>query len=144
MKEKICVFCGHKIVFDKDTEDRVYATLADLIQNEGYNTFYSGGMGEFDQICESAVRKLKKDYPHIKLYRVIYKYKTNLDAVREIVDDIILPELEGFHYKEMILKRNEWMIDSSDAVLCYIRRDFGGAYKTMKHAEKNGKMIINL
>lgn len=143
MIEKVCTFCGHRIV-KSDIEDKVYSALEDLIKNENYNTFYSGGMGEFDQICESAVRRLKKEYPHIKLYRVIYKYKTNLDAVREIVDDIILPELEGFHYKEMILKRNEWMIDSSDAVLCYIRRDFGGAYKTMKHAEKSGKMIINL
>ena len=144
MKEKICTFCGHKLVADNDTEDRVYSALSTLIKTENYNAFYSGGMGEFDEICENAIRKLKREHPHIKLYRVIYKYKPNLDAIKELVDDIILPELEGFHYKEMILKRNEWMIDSSDAVLCYIRRDFGGAYKTMKHAEKSGKMIINL
>ena len=144
MKEKICTFCGHRLVFDSDTADRVYTILSDLIKTENYNAFYSGGMGEFDEICESAVQKLKQEYPHIKLYRVIYKYKPNLDAIKELVDDIILPELDEFHYKELIIKRNQWMIDSADAVLCYVRRESGGAYKTMKCAEKIGKRLINV
>lgn len=142
MKEKICVFCGHRIVTDDDMEEKVYKILSDFIKNKNYTSFYSGGMGEFDKLCEQTVQRLKKEYSHIKLYRVIYKYKTNLDNIKEIVDDIIIPELNDFHYKEMITKRNEWMVDFSDIVLCYIRREYGGAYKMMRYAQKKNMEII--
>ncbi|MBE7015413.1 MAG: DUF1273 domain-containing protein [Ruminococcaceae bacterium] len=144
MKEKICTFCGHRMVANDELEEKIYTVLSDLIKNKKYTSFYSGGMGEFDEICERTVRMLKKEYSNIKLYRVAYKYKTNLNSVVEMVDDIIIPELENFHYKEMIIKRNEWMINFSDIVLCYIRREYGGAYKMMKYAKKQNKEIIYL
>ena len=131
------------MVANDELEEKIYTVLSDLIKNKKYTSFYSGGMGEFDEICERTVRMLKKEYSNIKLYRVAYKYKTNLNSVVEMVDDII-PELENFHYKEMIIKRNEWMINFSDIVLCYIRREYGGAYKMMKYAKKQNKEIIYL
>jgi len=132
------------MVANDELEEKIYTVLSDLIKNKKYTSFYSGGMGEFDEICERTVRMLKKEYSNIKLYRVAYKYKTNLNSVVEMVDDIIIPELENFHYKEMIIKRNEWMINFSDIVLCYIRREYGGAYKMMKYAKKQNKEIIYL
>ena len=102
-------------------------------------------MGEFDMMCERTVRKLKNEgHSHIKLYRIIYKYKVNMDDIMEMVDEIIFPELNHFHYKELIVKRNEWMVDCSDIVLCYIRRDHGGAYKMAKYAKKKGKDLVCL
>ena len=48
------------------------------------------------------------------------------------------------HPKLAITKRNEWMAEQADLVLCYIERENGGAYKAVKFAEKLGKEIINL
>ena len=31
-----------------------------------------------------------------------------------------------------------------DLLLCYVYKDYGGAYDMKKHAEKNGTEIINL
>lgn len=36
------------------------------------------------------------------------------------------------------------MVDRSDLVICYIQHKSGGAYKTIKYAEEQGKVIINL
>ena len=36
------------------------------------------------------------------------------------------------------------MVDRSDLVVFFVERETGGAYQTMRYAEKNGKTIINL
>lgn len=144
MNEKICAFCGHRMVADYDLEERVLFVLSKMIRYESYTSFYSGGMGEFDNICERAVRKLKKEYPYIKLYRVIYKYKKGLEDVRSIVDDIIIPDLGDVYYKKAISLRNQWMAEVADAVLCYIRKEYGGAYIMMKYAKKVNAEIVML
>ena len=48
------------------------------------------------------------------------------------------------HPKLAITKRNEWMAEQADLILCYIERESGEAYKAVKFAEKLGKEIINL
>ena len=44
---------------------------------------------------------------------------------------------------KVILKRNFWMVDKSEYVISYVYREFGGAYKTLKYAQKTGKNIIS-
>ena len=48
------------------------------------------------------------------------------------------------HPKVAITKRNEWMVEQADLVLCYIERESGGAYKAIQYAKKLDKEIINL
>ena len=139
---KICCFCGHRSIITENLENILEYTLTDLIENQGYDTFYSGGMGEFDKLCERVIRKLKRKFPYIHLCLIIYKYKNNFD--KDYYDECILPDLEGVHYKRAITERNKWMIKKSDLILCYIYKDHSGAYDTMKYAEKNKKNIINL
>ena len=38
--------------------------------------------------------------------------------------------------------RNRWMIDHSDIVLIYTKRNYGGAYESRRYAEKIGKEIV--
>lgn len=142
MNEKICLFCGHRIVTTEKLEEKIYVNLYNLIENYGYNAFYSGGMGEFDIMCEQAIRKLKIVYPDIRLYRIVYRYKTDMESIKKLVDEIIIPDLGDAYYKKIIDLRNRWMVDMSQCVLCYINKNYGGAYKTMKYAETLGKDII--
>ena len=48
------------------------------------------------------------------------------------------------HPKLAITKRNEWMAEQADLILCYIERESGGAYKAVQYAKKLGKEVINL
>ena len=60
-------------------------------------------------------------------------------------DNIIVPfELAGVHYKSVITKRNRWLVDNSDWLIAFVYRDFGGAYTTLRYAEKKGLQIVNL
>ena len=60
MNGKICCFCGHREILDAGIEKRIKPALTELIR-DGFTEFYSGGMGEFDRMCERAVRALKRD-----------------------------------------------------------------------------------
>ena len=48
------------------------------------------------------------------------------------------------HPKFAITKRNEWMAEQADLILCYIERESGGAYKAVQYAKKLRKEVINL
>ena len=58
-------------------------------------------------------------------------------------DGSILPEIEELHYKQKITKRNEWIIDHCNILVCHIEETYkSGAYRTLKYAQKQNKPII--
>ena len=114
---------------------------------QGCELFYTGAMGEFDELFSSAVRILKKTYPEIKLICVRPYLTKEINESEKylysLYDDIIIPtELADIHYKTVITKRNQWIIDKCDVVIGYTIRDYGGAYKAIDYAKKKGKEII--
>ena len=145
-KEKICTFCGHRDA-DSSLRAQIKEKITDIIENKGITTFYSGGMGIFDMLCESVVRELKRTYP-IKLY-LIMPYMTkrlNTDkAYYEIqYDDIIIPDLGEVHFKRAITERNKWMAEQSDIILCYVTRSSGGAYQMYQYAQRQDKNVYKV
>lgn len=146
MKElKACCGFGHREIFGNITEKIV--TAVKKAAEQGCELFYTGAMGEFDEIFSSAVRFLKKTYPEIKLVCVkpylTKEINESGDYLYSLYDDIIIPtELADIHYKTVITKRNQWIIDKCDVVIGYTIRDYGGAYKAIDYAKKKGKEII--
>lgn len=144
----VCSAFGHREVYE-NIEDEIDKIINELIENHNINTFFTGGMGAFDGIFSSAVRRAQKHNPDIKLILVkpyfsaeLNRHKSNYQAR---YSSVIVPDvLIDVHYKSAITKRNKWMIDNSDYCICYVSRDFGGAYTAMKYAEKKGKLYINL
>ena len=61
-----------------------------------------------------------------------------------LFDSIVYPPLEAVPLKFAIIKRNEWMIREADLVITYISHSFGGAYKSMRYAQRKKKRVINL
>jgi len=55
-----------------------------------------------------------------------------------------LLDIESVPRKFAILKRNEWMVDSAELVIAYVKYSWGGAAKTLEHARKRKKQINNL
>ena len=142
---KACCGFGHREVFENISE-KIYSAVKEAAE-QGCELFYTGAMGNFDELFSSAVRRLKKEYPNIKLVCVKpYMTKdinTYGDYLYKLYDDIIVPtELADIHYKTVIHKRNQWIVGNSSVIIGYIKRDCGGAYKALKYAEKQKKYIV--
>ena len=146
MKEKICSFCGHRDA-DSSLRTEIKEAIIDIIENGNITTFYSGGMGNFDKLCESVVRELKQVYP-LKLYLIApymtQKINRNGKYYMELYDDIIIPDLGEVHYKRAITERNKWIVKKSNVLLCYVTRSNGGAYQMMQYARGLSKIIWKL
>ena len=147
MKEKIVCFAGHREDFRNfGIENRLRDTIIELIE-KGYTTFYDGGKGAFDNISARIVIDLKAKYPHIKIFKILTYYHPNREKweISPCYDGSIMPEIETYHPKLKITKRNEWIVDNSDLLVCYITQTHkSGAYNTVKYAEKTNKEIIYL
>ena len=144
-KEKVVAFAGHRYDWHCiGVEDKLPQVLEELI-HKGYTVFYDGNYGAFDKKCTSAVLELKHKYPHIKLIRILTYYHHEKDKYElpSCYDGSILPEIEALHYKQKIVKRNEWIIDNCNILVCHIEETYkSGAYRTLKYAQKQNKPII--
>lgn len=144
---RACCGFGHREVFENISE-QLYMTLFQIAE-QGCKTFYTGGMGDFDKLFSSAVRSVKSIFSDIKLV-CVKPYMTKEinemgDYLYSIYDDIIIPtELADVHYKAIITKRNQLMINWSNIVLSYIKRNYGGAFQAIEYAERQNKTVINL
>ncbi|MBR2591239.1 MAG: DUF1273 family protein [Clostridia bacterium] len=146
--EKICSFFGHREVF-KDLSEALEQAINEAISAYGITTFYVGGHGEFDKQAARAVRAAKRNYPQIKLVLILPYFTNKLNAYKEdyesYYDNIIIPiELADVHPKSAITKRNRWMVDESKVIICYIQRDFGGAFDAVNYASKKVRIVIKI
>lgn len=148
MSNKSCTFAGHSTA-PETLKNELIAAVTDLIENQGVTTFYVGNHGRFDSLSASAVRAVKQSHKDIRLILVVPKMSStidnNKDYYSDMYDEILIPaESDAAHYKAMITVRNRWMVDNSDYIITYIRREHGGAYNTYKYAKKQNISIISL
>ena len=119
-------------------------TLLHLIENQNATIFLVGNHGNFDNMSNSLLLKLKEKYPHIKHYTIL-AYMPTVNNSNSCYENTILPEeIAISHPKFAIDKRNEWMIKNSDIVVCYIKHTHGGAAKYYEKAKRQGKIVINI
>jgi len=90
-----CGFIGHRDSFG--IEDKVYSEIRKLMES-GIREFYSGGMGNFDKICERAVKELGG-----KIVFVPYNLKAVKSEDIEWYDEIICPSYTFFATNTAIL-----------------------------------------
>lgn len=143
--KKACCGFGHREVFENITE-KVYRAVLVAVE-QGCEVFYTGTMGRFDEMFSSAVRRLKKGFPNIKLICVKPYFSKDInengDYLYSLYDEMIIPTvLADIHYKKVITQRNQWMIDRSNIVIGYSIRDYGGANTAIKYAKKQEKTVL--
>lgn len=147
----VCTFAGHREVYQANISEKIDEAISRIIDTDNSFRFLVGGMGDFDGICSSAIRRAKKKCPNKEIsLELVLPYLTqelneNKLYYETSFDDVVIPiELAGVHYKSAITKRNRWMVEQSDWLIAFVYRDFGGAYTTLRYAEKKGLQIINL
>ena len=132
-----------------DVEKPLREVLERLVAERGVAVFYTGGMGEFDELFARTVRRMKRDCPSLRLV-LVAPYLTerlNMDKAfyEALYDEILIPaELDGIHPKAAIGLRNRWMVDRSDIVIAALHRDFGGAAEAVRYAEKVEKKVVRI
>lgn len=151
MKEKLTVsLFGHRIIEDYITvESKLYELLRILMQKENRELeFLVGRNGDFDLMAASVIRKLKKETGNDNVFlTLVLPYQTaelrdNAESFESYYDSIEICDSKNFKYA--IVARNREMVDRSDMVVVYVKNESGGAYQSLKYAEKNQKRIINL
>ena len=144
----IITFCGHSnCLFSDEEKEELKQLLIKEIRKNPTSKFYLGGYGDFDSLCLRTLRELKKEFQDIELIFItpyIDKNYSKLEFAKYHYDDVIFPPLESVPRKFAILKRNEWMVDSADLVIAYVKYSWGGAAKTLEYAKRKNKPIINL
>lgn len=136
----IVTFCGHREVHEPE---KVKAWLEGVVEGlirEGADTFYLGGYGQFDMLAAAVVREKKEPYPQIRSVLVLPYLDREYDA--SAYDETVYPPLENVPKRYAISKRNENMVDMAETVVSYVVYSFGGAYKTLYHAHKRHKRVI--
>ena len=144
----IITFCGHSnCLFSDEEKEKLKQLLIKEIRKNPTCKFYLGGYGDFDSLCLQTLRELKTDFPNIELLFItpyLDKNYSKLQLAKYYYDDVIFPPIENVPRKFAILKRNEWMVDSADLVIAYVKYSWGGASKTLEYAKRKKKPIINL
>ena len=144
----VITFCGHSnCLFSDEEKEKLKQLLIKEIRKNPTCKFYLGGYGDFDSLCLRTLRELKTDFHDIELLFItpyIDKNYSKLEFAKYHYDDVIFPPLESVPRKFAILKRNEWMVDSADLVIAYVKYSWGGAAKTLEYAKRKKVPIINI
>lgn len=140
---KICTFIGHKNA-PKELEPIIESALENLILNKNVLKFYVGTHGNFDFSVLSVLKRLKEKYKQID-YNVVLAYLPQEKEDYKDYTNTIYPDgLEFVPKRFAIDRRNKWMIEKSDYLVCYLRQNFSNTIKYKEYAQKKGKIIINL
>ena len=143
---------GHRTIEDaQHVEQKLYELLRILIQNNREVEFLVGRNGEFDLMAASVIRRLKKEINGENIFlTLILPYQTaevrdNIESFENYYDSIEICEAcADINFKQAFSVRNRDMVDRSDVVVFFVKNQSGGAYQTLRYAEKNEKKFVNL
>ena len=144
---KVTLF-GHRDLYRYNRiEEKLYLLLRDLICEKAYLEIYIGRNGDFDLLVRSVVKRLQDNLGNERSEMILvlpYREK-NMEFYETHYDSVIIPScLCNVHPKGAIVKRNRWMVEQCDLLICYVECENGGAFSAMKYAKKLQKKIINL
>ena len=141
-------FFGHRSFTDFGLlDDKLYTLLKDLIRTRSYVELYVGREGEFDIYASTVIKRVQNGLgkSNNEFICVLPYSKKDMEYYEEYYDRVMIPEVIGkAHPKGAITKRNRWMVDQADLIICYVEREEGGAYSALKYAKRLNKLIINL
>ena len=143
-------FIGHRQIFSKTLPQRLIEAIK-AEKKRGCFLFTMGTHEEFDRLALQSRRKLRGEHPELEIEVVL----TNLHAIQKgdkwdgaPYSDVstVLYDIEETHYKQRITLSNRKMIDTCDALICYVDEKAyrSGAKTAMRYAKRKGLRIINL
>ena len=147
--KKRCCFAGHSRIEEPElVKENLINAVENLIANENVLDFQVGKYGCFDDLALSVLIELKHKYENINIDVVIpYLTKSLFYEFQKQIEDyqVVVAQIpQNTPRKFQIIKCNEYMINSSDYLITYIRYTWGGAYMTKVYGEKKKIKIIEI
>ena len=148
-KTKIrCAFAGHSEIHNSNLVEEIKTTAKELITECGVNEFWVGHYGDFDHYAAKVIRELKQEYG-IELVLVIPYLTKEIEEYKEEYyrnfDPVLMADIpEKTPKKLKIIKANQYMVNESEYLICYVKNSWGGAAKTLDYAKQKKKKIYNL
>ena len=141
----IVTFVGHADFRRPEELERKLLFLLEEAVGDRPCEMYLGDHGNFDRFAYACCKKYKDTHANVSLIFITpYQTPEYLKDRTSKYDAIVYPEIEGKPLRFAITYRNQWMIQRADLVICYVERDWGGAYKGYRYAQKRGAWILNL
>ena len=145
-------FFGHRYIDNLfKVEELLEEQIRKLINEKEYVDFLVGRNGDFDQCASSTVLRVRKNVrdDNSSLILVLAyptaEYLNNEEYFHDYYSDVdISYAASKAHPKSAIQIRNREMVDRADLIICYIGKEEGGAWQTLKYAKDKEKAIINL
>ena len=143
-------FFGHRQIENVfAVERKLEKIICDLLNRKEYVEFLVGRDGEFDLLAASIIKRCKqsvRDDNSALVWVLPYstaEFRNNEEAYLDYYDEIEIYD-EACHYKKAHQMRNRAMVDRSDLVVFCVEHKSGGAYQTMKYANRQGTNYINI
>lgn len=136
----IVTFCGHG---ELTKRQQVRLWLEEVVQRlieEGADEFYLGGYGEFDSLAAEVVNRQKRNKEGVISVLILPYLNSKLDTSNYDLTEY--PPIEKVPLRYAIVKRNQWMVEKADVVVAYVQYSWGGAAKTLEHARRKQRRII--
>lgn len=147
MKPYTVTLFGHREIYDyKLIDEKLPQIICKILHDHEYVDFLIGRQGEFDEYAASIIKRvLNREVWRNGTLNLVLPYKVaNIEYYAKYYDDIIIPEsLQKAHPKAAARLKNRYMVDASDTVVAYVRKE-GGAYQALKYAIEQGKSVINI
>ncbi len=141
-------FIGHREIRDiRCVENEIEELALDLLRRCEFVDFNLGRNGDFDISAASAIKRAQKKYgTQNSSLNLILPYKSKDECYFEKYYDEIMYPLDNYtHFKSAMKKRNEWMMDNCDFLICYVEENRqGGAMTALKYAQTRRIKIVNL
>lgn len=128
--------------------------MLDVVRKKEIKHFIAGGALGVDTWVAEAVLSVQEEYPDIKLY--IARPFGQQEKIWPLKDQIrywtisarsngVYTISSGSYSPSAMIKRNEWLVDHSSALIAfYDGRKGGGTYRTYRYAKSKGKEIIHI
>ncbi len=138
-----CTFIGHRNC-SEDMKEKLQTILEDLIIKEKVDLFYVGNQGRFDRLVYQVLCDLENKYD-IKT-RVVLPYlnQKNEDIYFDFCKTIFPETITKTPPRFAIHKRNDYMLQKSEYLICYLEFTFSNTYTFVEKAKKQNIKIINI
>ena len=136
-EHKTCFFIGHR-----DAPETLSPLLAEVVERHiteyGVDDFVVGHYGRFDALAAHAVRGAKQRHPEARLTLLIpyYPFRGPKELAEEYDATFYPPGMEDVPKPFAIVRANEYMIRTSDYLICYDRGQIGKTRDFVELARK--------
>ena len=137
---KSCALFGSRVLFEPEAivVSKLEKLLIELIQNQDVTKIYVGQYGDFERLSSRVAMKIKQMYPEHQIdVCFVAAYENDFHYAKCTFSSCILPLAnKPIPRRAKIVQRNRWLVEHSDFVVDYLCNRCGGAYDTLKYAQK--------